>query len=115
MSEQTKVNDGGHAFPQPSEYTTCVPDGEGGYISGEIVVPMGGMSRRDYFAAKAMQALLADPRWDFLYATKGHDQPVAWNGYVLGRDGDRRMTGQEVLGKLACEAADATIKALESE
>ena len=43
-----KQNDGGPAFPQ-------------GHAVGEISKMEGGMSLRDYFAAKALQGLCADP------------------------------------------------------
>lgn len=46
------INDGGPAFPQ----------GKG---VGEAWVSEGGMTLRDYFAAKAMQGLAANPKgWD---------------------------------------------------
>lgn len=42
------INDGGTAFPKPDSLTN-----NGDYVHGEI-----GMSLRDYFAAKSMQALI---------------------------------------------------------
>ena len=45
---------GGPAFPHTVEY-------KGADCGG--VVPHGGMTLRDYFAAKAMQAMLSDPDW----------------------------------------------------
>jgi len=47
----TNKETGGPAFPFPA-YT---------YQNGEINHGEGGMTMRDYFAAKALQALLADP------------------------------------------------------
>lgn len=46
------INDGGPAFPLPVEDLQCRSRFESGY---------GGMTLRDYFAAKAMQGLLANP------------------------------------------------------
>ena len=45
-----KIKDGGPAFPLPVGDQECCPRFESGY---------GGMSLRDYFAAKAMQAYMA--------------------------------------------------------
>lgn len=45
MTENTKPNDGGAAFPQAERI-------------GDVALQQGGMSLRDYFAAKAMQALI---------------------------------------------------------
>jgi hypothetical protein len=50
LEVEMKQNDGGHAFPGP--YMT--PSG-----SLEVVFKQGGMTMRDYFAAKAMQGILA--------------------------------------------------------
>ena len=50
MSKDT----GGPAFPHTVEY-------KGADCGG--VVPHGGMTLRDYFAAKAMQSLFSDPDW----------------------------------------------------
>jgi hypothetical protein len=44
------INDGGPAFPLPVEDLQCRSRFESGY---------GGMTLRDYFAAKAMQSLIA--------------------------------------------------------
>ncbi len=48
MSNDT--NNGGPAFPLPVEDLQCRPRFESGY---------GGMTLRDYFAAKAMQSLIS--------------------------------------------------------
>lgn len=45
MTENTKANDGGAAFPQAERI-------------GDVALQHGGLSIRDYFAAKAMQALI---------------------------------------------------------
>ena len=50
MSKQ----DGGEAFPCPGMPSTGVP---GGFEFQDRVAPKAGMSLRDYFAAKAMQAI----------------------------------------------------------
>ncbi len=62
-----KKYDGGPAFPRPaSEYTKngTLPDGN------DAVAEQAGMTLRDYFAAKAMQGLLAsdDPTGPFYSA-----------------------------------------------
>ena len=49
----TTINNGGPAFPQ-----TQILDGDRGFVSGNDVGE-GGMTLRDYFAAKAMNGLLA--------------------------------------------------------
>jgi len=55
--QETKVNTGGPAFPCEQGNT---PDGCWNQTFES------GMSLRDYFAAKAMQGILANPRRDFL-------------------------------------------------
>lgn len=47
------TNDGGGAFPGMTRHD------ETGYGGGVSYTPEGGMSLRDYFAAKAMQAIVA--------------------------------------------------------
>ena len=46
------ISDGGPAYPLPVDNEQCRARFESGY---------GGMTLRDYFAAKAMQGLLANP------------------------------------------------------
>lgn len=60
------IKDGGPAFPLEQ------PHPDGGTFSSQ------GMSLRDYFAAKAMQVLLADP-------DRGEQsrEDVAWLSYVM--------------------------------
>lgn len=51
----SKIDDGGPAFPRPaSEYTKngTLSDGN------DAIDPQGGMSIRDFFAAKALEAIL---------------------------------------------------------
>lgn len=52
------MNDGGSAFP----YSVLEPDLETRKLFGSIYADNRGMTLRDYFAAKAMQGLLASPR-----------------------------------------------------
>ena len=52
MTTETKINNGGPAFPLPVADQECCGRFESGY---------GGISMRDYFAAKAIQGLLANP------------------------------------------------------
>lgn len=54
-------NTGGLAFPQPMAAT---PTGEM-YCAVEKHPDFGGMTLRDYFAAKAMQGILANPNKDY--------------------------------------------------
>ena len=49
------IETGGPAFPLPVADQECCGRFESGY---------GGMSLRDWFAAKAMQGLLAEPMWE---------------------------------------------------
>lgn len=49
--------DGGRAFPA-SEYESVFDDAHARYVE-RLTPPVGGMSLRDYFAAKAMTALLS--------------------------------------------------------
>lgn len=52
----SKRDDGGGAFPWVDTHT----EGENGEYR-QVVQSSGGMTLRDYFAAKAMQALIASP------------------------------------------------------
>lgn len=84
-----QINDGGPAFPEKRQVHRA------GYATSEFH-PVGGMTLRDYFAAKALQGLLscAGP------VIKAND-----NGtfeYLRGRD---------ALPGLAYEYADAMLKA----
>lgn len=61
----TPTNDGGPAFPVPPET--------------DYAAPIHGTSLRDYFAAKAMQGLLANAYLSKLYGTVPKD--IAANAY----------------------------------
>lgn len=58
-----KINDGGPAFPaawaNDSDLNAIAPNGQ--VCPPFSSIPLPGMSLRDYFAAKALQGLLADP------------------------------------------------------
>lgn len=58
----TKDN-GGPAFPVTKRWNEKYADEAGYGRTREVVGLLGGMSLRDYFAAKAMQACVADPTW----------------------------------------------------
>lgn len=68
---------GGPAFPQPlfqgPAGTTNPWDGWG----------VGGLSVRDYFAAKALQGLLADPTWNPATKELGAAQAYKWADAML--------------------------------
>jgi hypothetical protein len=53
------TNDGGPAFPIADPFAVKGPKNE-----VEALRLQSGMTLRDYFAAKAMQGMLADPRFD---------------------------------------------------
>ncbi|MDN7744693.1 hypothetical protein QZM78_11615 [Burkholderia multivorans] len=62
-----KINDGGPAFPatwvNDSDLNAIAPNGQ--VCPPFSSIPLPGMSLRDYFAAKAMQGLAANPEaWD---------------------------------------------------
>lgn len=59
------MSDGGPAFPH-AEYTEDIPNGT------RVHQAHPGMSLRDYFAAKALQGLLANPRADQDWIGAGH-------------------------------------------
>ncbi len=58
MSEDNKIDDGGPAFPTEVGNTN---GGNNWHQTGPTTAQFHGISKRDYFAAKAMQGLLADP------------------------------------------------------
>ncbi|WP_322997910.1 hypothetical protein [Castellaniella sp.] len=87
----TQRNDGGPAYPIPCQFDVSRgPRFESGY---------GGMSLRDYFAAKAMQGLLANPG--------GPIQANGMNGWSL-----TNCTGADV-ATMAYAMADAMLAARE--
>lgn len=60
MTENTKLNDGGAAFPQAERI-------------GDMAVQFGGLSMRDYFAAKAMHAFFASPNTNWACISLAQD------------------------------------------
>ena len=82
----TTKNTGGPAFPLPVADQECCGRFESGY---------GGMSLRDWFAAKAMQGLLAHAT---RYRPRQQDQHLHWHAAI---------------SKEAYELADAMLKASE--
>ena len=59
MAEQNKIDDGGPAFPSMGIETDLLSHGEKPYSHTYSFDEASGMSLRDYFAAKAMNGLLA--------------------------------------------------------
>lgn len=59
----SNINDGGPAFPaSPSDtWLTDTPHGGGGWASSYGIETPQGMSLRDWFAGKAMAALIGNP------------------------------------------------------
>ena len=51
MNQENKIDDGGNAFPQPST-------ADGHASNNPFDIAGGGMTLRDYFAAKAMQSII---------------------------------------------------------
>ena len=95
-----KINDGGPAFP--GQWYDFQP------LTGEQVVreEWGGMSMRDYFAAKAMAALIAEP------VSEGWPGTVArWANQLQGR---AQMSGQDIVAHVAYMMADAMLRAREA-
>ena len=56
-----KKPDGGPAYPTHKRITENYMDAAGYGRSRDLSVLVGGLTIRDYFAAKAMQGLLVDP------------------------------------------------------
>ena len=79
------INDGGYAFPIPDTH----------YPNGEVHYGTPGMTLRDYFAAKAMQALIG--------------QPARWANSA----GSLKMSENDYLGAFSYGMADAMLKARE--
>ena len=90
-----KNNDGGQAFPYSGMERI-----KGPITGAESVLPVwhGGMTLRDYFAAKAMQGLT------MAYAA---EDPDSWPNEMRGTD------DYDVVASHAYEMADAMIKARE--
>jgi hypothetical protein len=79
----TPINDGGSAFP---EVRSCNFDGAHQMLSTcSYIKTVGGMSLRDYFAAKALAGILANPnltdckasKWATDYAYEAADAMIA--------------------------------------
>jgi hypothetical protein len=88
-SDGMSVNDGGPAFPHKPSEEIPVTESIVRFVKGDEP----GMTLRDYFAAKAMQALIA----------KGMDNTQ-----------NRNKAGVPVIAGFAYEYADAMLKARES-
>ena len=56
---KNETNDGGPAFPNAKLIEVRCP--ETGNPQDTYVVPVGGMTLRDYFAAKVLAGMMADP------------------------------------------------------
>lgn len=94
------INDGGPAFP--GQWYDFQP------LTGEQVVreQWGGMTLRDYFAAKAMAALIAEP------VSEGWPSTVAHWANQLQRH--TQMSGPDIVAHVAYMMADAMLKAREA-
>lgn len=73
MSKQ--INDGGTAFPQSQH-------------AGDVGLSEGGMSLRDYFAAKAMQALITGLEGGFEWWAVATDAYAMADAMLAARDTD---------------------------
>jgi len=91
------TNDGGPAFPSMKIFTNPTVDRESGIKYGDVYseTTPGNVSVRDYFAAKAMEALIASPR-----------RSVDINGKYAD-------SNQNVLAGMAYFYADAMLRARE--
>ena len=90
-------NTGGPAFPDPAaerKYADCE-----GYEHG--------MTLRDYFAAKAMAALIAEPVSERGSSTVGH-----WANQLQGH---AQMSGPDIVAHVAYMMADAMLRAREQQ
>lgn len=98
MSNDT--NNGGPAFP--GQWYDFQP------LTGEQVVreQWEGMSLRDYFAGKAMAALIAEPVSEGWPSTVSH-----WASQLQGL---AQMSGPDVVAHVAYMMADAMLKAREA-
>lgn len=93
-----KKNDGGPAFPQPQVLT----DGAAGIVSS-LEMGEGGMSLRDYFAAKALEGLLA------MNASPHLSRPESGSNVAYFDHGRA-----DLMAKAAYYLADEMLKARES-
>lgn len=71
----SEINDGGPAFPAMEEHEEWCDEAQ---AYRKILLPAGGMSQRDYFAAKALQGFCA----------QSHNGPKDWAvmGHGYGED-----------------------------
>src|SRR5690606_41040202 len=90
-----QINDGGPAFPLPVEDLQCRSRFESGY---------GGMTLRDYFAAKAMHAIITEPTYE------GAQSFLMYFKKRLGLKGE----GMDAYAKVAYMMADAMLRAREA-
>ncbi len=88
-----QINDGGPAFPLPVADQECFSRFESGY---------GGMSLRDYFAAKAMAALIAEPVSELWQGTAAQ-----WANQLQ----HTQLDGPSMVAHVAYMMADAMLKA----
>ena len=88
------INDGGPAFPVWELNGKDIPEMTGF-----------GMTLRDYFAAKAMAALIAEPVSDGWQSTVAH-----WANKLQGH---AQMSGPDIVAHVAYMVADAMLKARE--
>lgn len=94
--DMNMINDGGPAFP--------VWELNG---NGQPEMTGFGMSLRDFFAAKAMAALIAEP------VSEGWTSTVArWANQVQGHT---QMSGQDIVAHVAYMMADAMLRAREQQ
>lgn len=96
----TRPDTGGPAFPRP-----CSEDRKNGDQpdGNSTLDEQDGMTLRDYFAAKAMQALLQNP---------ASSQAISWDVQNGGRAGlPSQKSFDDEIAKSAYEFADAMLKA----
>lgn len=106
-----RVNDGGPAFPVPSD---AIPNPNGGgFINmGDYGMgPQSGMSLRDWFAGLAMQALLGRG----YVGDDSQGDPGVYAEEISVSDDDSCSIGLDILGADAYRAADAMLAAREIE
>lgn len=66
------------------------------------------ISRIDYFAGLAMQALLQNA--DLKFAYKASDNPPNLNSYAFGKYGETRKSAEEILKELSFKIANEMVK-----
>ena len=91
------INDGGAAFPHPTEGSYANPE------QGANWIPQIGMSMRDYVAAVSLQGLLANPGgpiqrngtngWNFVNCLEGDVCKLSFiiaDAWIAARDGKEK-------------------------